>query len=493
MAEPNWKNRTLYRQDNLAVLREMDSETVDLIATDPPFNKGKDFHATPASLAAGAKFQDRWSWDDDVHQEWVDQIADDWPRVRMVVDAARGVHSDGLGAFLCYIGVRLIEMRRVLKSTGSLYLHCDATASHYLKQLLDAVFGRENFRREITWKRTMAKGNATRCYPNLVDSILFYSAGDDYVFNPQFSPLSDGGLAPYKHEDVDGRVYRLDNLVAPGLGGHEYELMGVTRRWRYSEERMQALRREGRIVQTKPGTVPAYKRYLDESKGAAVGNVWTDVKVLGAQSKERTGYPTQKPLALYERIIKASSNADDVVFDPFCGCATTLVAAERLGRRWVGADIWDGAKAVVLERLRKESLVREGDDAAGFFDERLTYVEGVPERTDEGLESVPFLPSKLKRAEPAGPRMSRAEMVQILVKQDGIRCQGCARGFDDVRYLELDHIRPRADGGSNAIDNRTLLCGPCNRTKGHLLTLSGLQAVNRKEGFMARGAVRGRG
>ena len=488
--EPNWKNRTLYRRDNLDVLREMNSETVDLIATDPPFNKGKDFYATPESLAVGAKFQDRWSWDDDIHQEWVDQIADDWPRVRLVVEAARGVHSNGMGAFLCYIGVRLIEMRRVLKSTGSLYLHCDATASHYLKQLLDAVFGKENFRREVTWKRTTAKSQATRCYPNLVDSILFYSASDDYAFNPQYSPLGEGGRTAYRHEDEGGRVYRLDDLTAPGSGeSRRFEFLGVVpkRQWRFSRERMEELYREGRIVQTRPGTVPAYKRYLDESKGAAVGNVWTDIKVLGAHAKERTGYPTQKPLALYERIIRASSNEGDVVLDPFCGCATTLVAAERLNRQWVGVDIWDGAKEVVLARLREECLVRDGDVATSFFDERLTYVERKPERTDEGLESVPFLPSKLKQVEPSGPRMSRAAMVEILIERDGIRCQGCLRSFDHPSYLELDHKLPRADGGLNHIGNRILLCGPCKRTKSNEMTLSGLRKKNKQTGFTVQG------
>ena len=486
---PNWKNRTLYRRDNLDVLRGMNSETVDLIATDPPFNKGKDFHATPESLAAGAKFQDRWSWDDDVHQEWVDQIADDWPRVRAAIDAARMTHSDGMGAFLCYIGVRLIEMRRVLKPTGSLYLHCDPTASHYLKQLLDAVFGRNNFRSEITWKRAHAKGNASRSYPNLVDSILFYSVSDAYVFHLQYQPLRGGGAAAYKHKDADGRVYRVDNLTAPGQNpDKQFEVMGVThkRNWRFSRERMDELIREGRVIQTSPGTVPVYKRYLDESRGAAVGNVWTDIRVIHALAKERVGYPTQKPLALYERIIRASSNEGDMVLDPFCGCATTLIAAERLSRQWVGVDIWDGAKEIVLDRLQKEGVARKGECTDRLFSEELTYIEGMPERTDEGLEAVPFLPSKLEVEEDPGPRMSRAAMVQVLVERGGIRCQGCGRWFDDVRYLELDHIRPRADGGPNGIKNRVLLCGPCNRMKGHRLTLSGLQDENKRTGFMVQ-------
>lgn len=173
---PNWENRTLFHGDNLDMMRGMDSGTVDLIATDPPFNKGRDFHATPDSLAKGASFQDRWSWKEDVHQEWVDQIQDDWPGVWHVIQMAREVWGDGMGAFLCFMGVRLIAMRRVLKDTGSIYLHCDPTASHYLKSLMDAVFGKENFRNEVVWKRTTGK-KAGRKFGGVHDAILYYVKG----------------------------------------------------------------------------------------------------------------------------------------------------------------------------------------------------------------------------------------------------------------------------------------------------------------------------
>ena len=154
MGTPNWSNRTLFHGDNLGFLRAMNSESVDLIATDPPFNKNKDFHATPDSLAAGAKFQDRWSWERDVHQDWADQITDDYPKLMEAIESARYAHSDGMGAFMCFMAVRLLEMRRVLKPTGSIYLHCDPTASHYLKAVMDAIFGRKQFRNEIVWDYT---------------------------------------------------------------------------------------------------------------------------------------------------------------------------------------------------------------------------------------------------------------------------------------------------------------------------------------------------
>ncbi len=210
-------------------------------------------------------------------------------------------------------------------------------------------------------------------------------------------------------------------------------------------------------------------------------------------SKQRTGYPTQKPLALYERIIKASSNEGDIVFDPFCGCATTLVAAERLDRQWVGIDIWDKAKDVVIDRLEQKGLIvpkgiRKTTIARQtyMFSQDLHFISIPPDRTDDGEEAVPFLKTKLKVDEPKGRKMSRAEMLEFLLDQKGSKCQGCDREFDDERYLELDHNTPRSDGGLNHISNRILLCGPCNKAKSNQYTLSGLRRINRKNGWMAQ-------
>ena len=184
----NWQNRTLFHGDNLGFLRGMNSETVHLIATDPPFNKGRDFHATPDSLASGASFQDRWSWEKDVHQEWVDQITDDHPRLMEAIESARFAHSDGMGAFICFMAVRLMEMKRILREDGSIFLHCDPTASHYLKAVMDAIFGHGNFRSEITWRRTNAKGLAFKGFPNNADCILYYSKSSQFIYNRQYRP-----------------------------------------------------------------------------------------------------------------------------------------------------------------------------------------------------------------------------------------------------------------------------------------------------------------
>lgn len=421
--DANWTNRTLFHGDNLDFMRAMNSESVDLIATDPPFNKSRDFHATPDSLAAGASFQDRWSWEKDVHQDWVDQLTDDHPALMEAIESAIHAHSEGMGAYMCFMAVRLLAMRRLLKPTGSIYLHCDPTASHYLKAVMDAIFGQKNFRNEIVWCYTSG-GVSKRYFGKKHDLILFYSKSQkSYMFNTQYRPYSEGtmqrGLTQYKK-----------NLN---------------------------------------------ENYSLDKKGAVQNDWWADIQpILSPTAKEQTGYPTQKPLALYERIIKASSNEGDIVLDPFAGCATTCIAAERLNRQWLGIDIWDKAHEVVIKRLH---------DEVGLFGD-VHYTRELPVRTDEGDTAAPYLKVKKSIPEPPGRKMSRAEMYEILLSQQGMKCQGCDRKFDDSRYLELDHNTPRKDGGINHISNRILLCGPCNRLKSHTLTLSGLRRENKKRGFM---------
>ena len=434
MGDPNFANRTLFHGDNLPFLRGLNSECIDLIATDPPFNKGRDFHATPDSLAAGARFQDRWSWANDVEGEWVDQITDDWPNVMTVINGARTSYGDDMGAFLCFMAVRLLAMRRVLKPTGSIYLHCDPTASHYLKALMDAVFGRKNLRNEIVWCYTSG-GVSKRWFGRKHDVLLFYSKSKKYHFNVQYRPYSAGTLQ-----------------------------RGLT----------------------------LYKKQLNEKyelrkEGAVQNDWWADIQpVLSPTSRERQGYPTQKPLTLYERIINASSNKGDIVLDPFCGCATTPIAAERLGRQWAGMDIWDGAHEMVIKRLQDEGLAGPGGETDRLITfGQVHYETQPPERTDRGEKAAPFLQVTEKYAEPDGPRMSRADMYEYLLAQRGQRCQGCDREFDDPRYLELDHNTPRSDGGLNHITNRVLLCGPCNRAKSNTYTLSGLRRLNKKNGWLA--------
>ena len=355
MAAPNFKNRTLYHLDNLDVLRGMNSESVHLIATDPPFNKSRDFHATPDSIASGARFQDRWSWRKDIHDEWLIEIQRDHPEVWSVITTAKQVYGDDMGAFLCWLGVRLLEMRRVLREDGSIYLHIDHTAHAYVKTLMDAIFGKQNFRDAIIWHRS-AENLSRKKLRRAAEIILYYTKGKTFRWHPLFEALDEEQVnRDYRYEDEHGRYTTTsctNNAIRPNM---VYEFNGNVRQWRYSQETMQKYAMEGRLVYNKDG-IPRRKRYLSEVDGKLMTNVWSDIKVIASNAKERTGYPTQKPLALYERIIKASSNPGDIVLDPFCGCATTPIAAERLGRQWVGIDIWEKAHEAVLNRLEAEGL-----------------------------------------------------------------------------------------------------------------------------------------
>jgi site-specific DNA-methyltransferase (adenine-specific) len=270
------------------------------------------------------------------------------------------------------MAVRLIELHRVLKPTGSLYLHCDPTASHYLKLVLDTIFGHSQFKNDIAWLRAVPKSDfrqgATN-WPRVHDVLLYYVRNNKTAnFRQPHMPHSATYiLNKYSNRDPDGRQYQLTSLNAPGAGsrGHpQYEFMGVTRYWRYSKQKMMALAAEGRIVQPSPGAVPRYKRYLDEMAGVPVGDVWTDIDPINSQAQERLGFQTQKPVTLLERVIDASSNEGDTILDPFCGCGTTVHAAQKLNRKWIGIDITHLAIALVERRL-KEAFPKIAFDVYG--------------------------------------------------------------------------------------------------------------------------------
>ena len=468
MASPNFQNRTLFHSDNLPILQGMNSETVDLIATDPPFNKGKDFHATPDSLAAGAKFTDRWSWERDVHEVWTDAIQDDYPAVWSVIQFARRSYGDDMGAFLCFMGVRLMEMHRILKPTGSIYLHCDPTASHYLKAMLDAIFGRNQFRNEIVWgynKWTNNMGGFQRNH----DIILFYTKErKGATFNRQF------GEPTKRMREIRRLGYN---------GGSNNKGIKILRV--YDREKAKAQIESGKYA-------PENIYYIDEPlTGNPITSHWTDIGVLNGRASERTGFRTQKPLALYERIIAASSNPGDMVLDPFAGCATTPIAAERLGRQWVGIDLWDGAYEIVRRRMEdNRQLASEGNrEVVGDLNPQIIYATAPPERTDDGDAAAPALRLRPKRPVFAWQKLSRRQMSGILGEAQAspndpnlIVCAGCGRMME-MAFMELDHIQPKSDRGSNDIGNRILLCGPCNRVKGAEKTLRGLINDNRKSGW----------
>ena len=359
----------LYYGDNLNVLRDLPGDHVDLIYLDPPFNSNAGYNQLfkapdgSGSTARIEAFNDTWHWGDAAEDAFQAVRRSPNAAAAQMLSAMRGfLGENDMMAYLAMMAVRLIELHRVLKPTGSLYLHCDPTASHYLKILLDAVFGKASFRTEISWRRTSAHNDAAQGrnqYGNVRDIIYFYTKTNKWTWNWQYTPYDQTYIDNFYRytEEGTGRKYRLGDITAPGGASPQkrnphYEFLGVTRYWRYSVERMHQLYEEGRIIQTGPGRVPQYKRYLDEMPGVAVQNDWGDILPLHAAHKEKLGYPTQKPVALLERILNASSNPGDVVLDPFCGCGTTVHAAQKLGRKWIGIDVTHLAIGLIEKRLR---------------------------------------------------------------------------------------------------------------------------------------------
>jgi site-specific DNA-methyltransferase (adenine-specific) len=320
-------------------LKTLPDGCVDLIYIDPPFNSNRNYEVFWGETKEKRAFEDR--------------------------------HAS-TQAYIDYMRPRCVELARVLKKTGSFYYHCDWHACHYVKVMLDQIFGENNFVNEIIWKRQSAHNDAKQGSKHLGrvhDTIFLYSNGSDYIFNHQYKPYeSDYVEKFYKHvEEGTGRRYSLGDITAPGgaapsKGNPHYEFLGVTRYWRFSRAEMQRLFNAGRIVQAKPGAVPRQKRYLDEGQGVPVGTVWDDIGPIQSSAEESLGYPTQKPLALLERILNLSSNPNDIVLDAFCGCGTALVAAQNLGRQWIGIDVSPTACRVMAKRLRDVCKLPENEN-----------------------------------------------------------------------------------------------------------------------------------
>ena len=432
---PNFQLNAFYLGDNLPVLRSFDSETVDLIATDPPFNKKRD--AFEGKLRGGgmAKFKDNWHWVDPApdgklhdpdaienHPEWLVSIENHHHKVYTLVTAVREVSGDDMAAFLCWLGVRLLEMRRVLKPTGSIYVHIDHTAHAYVKALMDAIFGKQNFRNEIVWGYTGPGSPGMRQFNRKHDTILWYSKSKEWIFN------RDAVRIPHKQLNTN----RAGRVIADAL------------------------------------TSDLRNEYL--KKGKVPESWWPDFSPVGRIASERTGYPTQKPLALYERMIRASSNPGDIVLDPFAGCATTAVAAQRLKRNWVAMDIEGEGYEVTKRRMSDERALDQQTIVIG------PAITDPPARTDDRRTAAdPLNPKPRKQRAPTKLDRDRDHKLGILIEQFGLQCWGC--GFAPAKlgtagerygreFFHLDHIRPRAEEGTDDIGNRSILCGPCNLRKG---------------------------
>ena len=415
-----------------------------------PVNSNQDYAAPVGSAAAGAAFKDTCTLSD-LDVAWMGLIADKQPALAHVIKTSGLTHGKGMQSYLTMMAVRLMEMHRVLKPTGSIYLHCDPTASHYLKLLMDSVFGASLFKAEVNWQRTPAHSDS-RTFGNVSDRILFYSAARINADSIR-TPLSPEYVKSHYHYSDDRGKYRADNLTGPGLSAGEsgeswrgYDPGNIGRCWsvpksgKYSAyidqniipgyrnidgvlARLDALDDADMLIHTPKGSVPQLKRYLAPSDGQVPSNNWTDISPINSQAKERTGCPTQKPLALLERIIKASSNEGDIVIDPFCGCATACIAADKLNRRWVGIDI--SPKAVELVNMRLQQAM-----GSLFHHGYVTARTDIPRRTD--IETpIPYRQNK-----------------HILFGlQEGL-CNGCKGDFP-FKLFEVDHRVPRSRGGTD--------------------------------------------
>jgi site-specific DNA-methyltransferase (adenine-specific) len=457
---------TLYYGDNLDILRRyLKDESVDLVYLDPPFNSAQNynafFHEKDGTDAASQihAFEDTWHWDIETKKAY-DAVTEQPGKVSDVMQAFYTfLGGNDMMAYLTMMSSRLVELRRVLKSNGSLYLHCDPTASHYLKLLCDAILGKENFRNEIIWKRTTAKSLAFRNLPNNHDILLLYSKGENFLWNRPFKPYDLANLEEktekkYCFKDSDGRRYTLGDLNNPNPDRPNltYEFLGHKKVWRWTKDRMEAAYKAGIVIQPSPGAVPRVKRYLDEQEGWPLDDVWEDIPPLNSQAKERLGYPTQKPVVLLERIILASTNPGGLVLDPFCGCGTTIDAAEKNGRDWIGIDVTQLAISLIKNRLQDT------------YGSRLKFVSGTPSessrsRREEALTSKSEINQSLVTSTPTEQAESIVRIIgepttpneaATLAEQDKYQFQWWALGLVGARPVE------QKKGADHGIDGKIL-------------------------------------
>ena len=550
-------NRRLFIVDNLKLLERLNNAVVDLVCIDPPFAKNQTFTGKMnpelsvaeyqrelellqswgitdrrAARESGVEwpdngqdlsFSDVFTWENDIHQAWLEKLEDDYPVAAQVVETARNAHSESHAAYLAYMAVRFIEIRRVLKPDGSFYVHCDHTANAYLRVLLDSIFGKGMYKGEISWKRTSAHKDSA-WFGNVVDTILCYSGRISLNAEDMRVPLAPEYVEKnYKHNDDDGRgPYQSVVLTAAGTSdgesgrpwrgvdpgarsGRHWSAPKATGKKQYGDwiadnliagyesvtgvhDRLDALEAAGMIVWSRTGN-PRLKRYLAADRGKLLSNLWTDIAPISSQSAEATGYPTQKPVELAERIITASTDEGDLVLDCFAGCAYVPVAAERLDRQWIGCDISPRALTVVRRQFHKFGLAVEEqwEDANG----QLRYataaggnveVRGPHHLPERDYARNPDLSSPAPRLQhrdfAAESDMPKSLVREKLLEWSDYQCWAC--GFVNVAqnrdgtfaiihsgdFFELDHVIPKRLGGDEDIWNRALLCRTCNGRKG---------------------------
>lgn len=558
MSELNVANRTLAIMDNLPFLRSLNNECIDLIAIDPPFAANETFtqtpkppitedelleekalakkHGVPHNEGIGeTRVKDVWNWDDDIHPAWKMQMEDDYPAVHAVIQAVEACATENEAAYIAFMAVRLIECRRVLKPTGSIYVHCDDHADSYLRMLLDAIFGADNFRNEITWNRSGGRSDSKK-WGRVSDRILYYRKSSSFTWNRQYQPHDPEYVSKnYRYNDNDGRgPYRKLPLHAAGLrtgeSGSDWNGYSPTlhnRHWatpsrgsmhRYIRkhnliqnwpdaypsvhERLEALDKCGLMIHS-DAYLPEIKTYLASTNGVAAKDFISDIPM--ASGNEKTGYATQKPLALYERIIKASSNPGDIILDIFAGCATTAIAAEKLDRQWIACDMAYRSWTMLKRRFYQNGfaltdMTDSTREALGEHQTELQEAESytigpseIPIRTDK--DPAPFHPlAQTRRGRRStqsatwSGRIPKDEAKQLLIDRFGPVCWGCGyeprrpNGTIDDMLLEVDHIRAKraSEGvqGDDELYNLALLHRTCNGIKRNKLTLEELRSDN---------------
>ena len=519
----NAVNRGVYISDNLPFLRGLNDGCIDLVCIDPPFAKNETFgrkkdddpdplkppmstdekrieeallkrwginnpdEATAAGIDWPATaYKDFWSWGRDVHDDWLTAIESDHPAVAKLIDVTRDIHSEGTAAYLCYMATRLFEIRRVLKPTGSLYLHCDHTAGAYLRQLLDAVFGKENFRSAVVWERNDGRGKGSQHVPKAwgvqTDTILYYAKSDLTALNPNIKISEDDAQRDFPHIDQAGRRYKtgIPIFCSKSMGARPnlcFEWRGYTNPhpsgWRLSKERLEEEYQRGNVVIRVDGKLER-RKYLDEYAGKPVGDLWLGIPP--TKGHERTGYPTQKPVALAERIINASCPEGGVVLDCFAGCAYVAVAAERLNRNWLACDINPRAWTVFKRQFKKPKLApllcdepMPADSLQQHLFGNVATVHGpdeIPKNPIRAEVSPVSLPPPKPRPQPKVEIMSNQVMLEYLLDLSGYQawCCGFANRKPDgsvvrtTNNFHLDHLNPKSREGSNNIYNRAPMC-----------------------------------
>ena len=568
MGDLNVANRTLAVMDNYPFLRSLNNECIDLIAIDPPFAANETFTKPPRPPISRAEFDeevvlakahgaahnegigqtrvvDYWNWDDDVHPQWKMRIQDDYPKVHTVIEAVDAVATENEAAYISFMAACLIECHRVLKPTGSIYVHCDDHANSYLRMLLDAVFGFENCRNQIVWRRATSHNDPSR-YGRIVDHIFYYSKSAHYTWRGweiASQKSAEELKTAYPSQDNRGR-YRSADLtgaeVSSGKSGEpwgKYSVSDKGRHWavpktgQYAEyiernfipgyrkiddihQRLDALDQAGLIHHPKRGNWPGLKRYAAADTGNPPQNLILEpigFTNYSASGGEYTGYSTQKPLALYERIIKASSNPGDVILDVFAGCATTAIAAEKLGRQWIACDMAYRSWTMLKRRFYQNGIQLEGMSEATSnvlgelplkykIESHTIGPKDLPQRTDADPSPAHELETRA-RGRRSGTqtaswsgRISKDEAKDLLIKRFGPVCWGCGyepkrpNGSLDLTLLEVDHIRARraAEGtaGDDELYNLALLHRTCNGIKRNRMTLEELRRYNADNGLL---------